>query len=78
MSKRLYLGYFSDYRKQPELFWCEFTPTTDSHGNKYSYVTGPFRTKKGAEFMRDFGRNNPHCLCVSDAEKLARTLDNRV
>lgn len=32
---------------------------------------GPFRTVRGASFMRDYGRGNTHCCCVQDAEQLA-------
>lgn len=35
-------------------------------------VVGPFRTRRGAQFMADHGRNNPHCLTVGDAERLAK------
>jgi hypothetical protein len=48
------------------------TPSWDSHGRLYSAVIGPFRTKRGAEFMRDHGDANPHCRTVNDAEHLAR------
>jgi hypothetical protein len=68
MSNRLYLGVSLEKR---EIFRSETTPTNQSHGEKYVYVIGPFRTKRGAEFMRDHGYNNPHCRCVADAEKLA-------
>lgn len=47
-------------------------PTTDSHGHLYNGVTGPFRTKRGCMFMHKFGRNNPHCLSVADAERLGK------
>lgn len=30
---------------------------------------GPFRTMRGAVYMRD--RSGPNCVCVQDAEKLA-------
>lgn len=47
-------------------------PTFETHGKYYLATIGPFRTRRGAEFMRDYGRGNPHCVCVSDAEQLAR------
>ena len=59
-----------------ELFRCAFTPTETTHGKLYHYVVGPFRTKRGAEFMRQHGHNNPHCVTVWDAERLARTANN--
>jgi len=39
---------------------------------RYLYAIGPFRTKYGAEFMARHGVNNPHCVTVQQAEKLAK------
>ena len=69
MSKRLYVGVNLNSR---EIFWSGTSPLASTHGDRYIYVIGPFRTKAGAEFMRDYGDRNPHCRCVSDAERLAR------
>lgn len=33
---------------------------------------GPFRTVRGAAFMAEYGRGNPHVQCVADAERLGR------
>jgi hypothetical protein len=55
-----------------EVFRSALTPTVDTHGDKYFGVIGPFRTRRGAEFMAKHGRNNPHCQCVADAECIAR------
>jgi len=68
--KRLYVGASIDNGKR-EKFRSAITPTKDTHGQVYRYTIGPFRTVAGAEFMRDYGANNPHCQCVADAEKLA-------
>jgi len=38
---------------------------------------GPFRTVRGASFARDYGRGNPHCVCVQDAEQLAEIYAKR-
>jgi hypothetical protein len=38
----------------------------------YSYAIGPFRTKRGAKYMAEHGRNNLLCVTVSDAERLAQ------
>jgi hypothetical protein len=71
MSKRLYVG--TKYDGTREIFSVSrFVPTEQSHGHLYKYVTGPFRTRAGAEFMRDYGENNPHVQTVYDAERLAR------
>jgi hypothetical protein len=54
-----------------KVFYAKDEPTEATHGTLYSYVIGPFYTVRGAQFMRD-NANNPHCQCVSDAERLAR------
>ena len=48
------------------------TPPTQADYPHFLYVIGPFVTRRGARFMRDFGQGNPHCQTVSDAEKLSR------
>ena len=54
-----------------EIFPCIGEPTRASHGHLYLASIGPFRTKRGAIYMRDFGQGNPHCQTVADAERLA-------
>ena len=46
-------------------------PTSESH-LPYAAAIGPFRTRRGAEFMATYGKNNPHCHTVADAERLAK------
>jgi len=55
-----------------EVFRASSIPTEQTHGVQYAAVIGPFRTIRGARFMRDHGAGNPHCQCVADAERLAR------
>ena len=69
MKTKIYLGLNSG---KGEVFRAEKTPDIDSHGHRFAAVVGPFRTKRGAEFMRDFGFNNPHCRTVGEAERLAK------
>jgi hypothetical protein len=54
------------------------TPTTESHGEKFAAVVGPFRTVRGAAWMAHPTRGtlNPHCRCVGDAERLAKMYAN--
>jgi hypothetical protein len=52
-------------------FRTAIEPTEVSHGTTYNAVIGPFRTKRGAQFMAKYGANNPHCQTVAEAEKLA-------
>lgn len=47
------------------------TATTTNIGD-YAALIGPFRTKRGAQFMARYGRNNPHIRNVADAERLAK------
>ena len=66
---KIYVGRTSDKR---EVFRCAFTPTFDSHGDKYAAVIGPFRTMRGAKFMAEYGAGNPHIYHVDDAERIAK------
>jgi hypothetical protein len=70
VRRRLYVGHPTAW--DAELFWHHTTPTHASHGKKYKYVMGPFRTKEGADFYRKYHRGNPHLRTVDDAERLAR------
>ena len=69
MANRLYVGVKPDLAY--EVFRAAQTPTESSHGKLYAYAIGPFRTRRGADFMARYGRGNPHCRCVSEAERLA-------
>jgi hypothetical protein len=71
MATRLYLGHWKgEPLRKPELFRSTATPTAASHP-QYSGAVGPFRTKRGAEFMRDHGLNNPHLQTAGDADRIA-------
>ena len=72
---KIFVGYTSEPLKL-ERFKSIDVPTHASHGDKYRAVIGPFRTARGAEFMRVFGVGNPHCRCVADAERLAKLYPN--
>lgn len=69
MRERYYVGLAGNARF---LFRSATAPTEATHGAQFNAVIGPFQTKRGAEFMRAYGRGNPHCQCVADAERLAR------
>ena len=64
ITKRLYLGVKNSTREI-------FRAADPNAIRAYGYVIGPFRTRRGAEFMRDHGTNNPHCQSVADAERIA-------
>lgn len=70
---RIYVG-LAPYTGRREVFRAASEPTEQSHGERFASVIGPFRTLRGAEFMRDYGRSNPHCQTVDDAERLAADL----
>ena len=69
MRKRYYVGLGGS---KPTLLHLESDPTRGTHGHLYAAVIGPFQTKRGAEFMRDYGQGNPHIYHVRDAERLAK------
>ena len=67
---KIYLGY-SNGGARMKIFRFERDPT-EADGLPYAAVVGPFRTMRGARFMRDHGQNNPHCRCVAEAEALGK------
>jgi hypothetical protein len=70
MQRRIYVGKRKDTGAR-ELFRSEVKPTDQTHGDVYAYAIGPFRTVRGATFMAEYGRDNPHCVTVRDAEMIA-------
>lgn len=69
MKPRYYLGlrFNPDVR---QVFKSATVPTDRSHGAEYVACIGPFRTKRGAEFMRD--NPGPCVITVADAELRAK------
>lgn len=66
---RRYVGvYASGFRT---VFDYDHEPN-ESDRLPYLYVIGPFETANGAEYMARYGRNNPHCQHVANAERLAK------
>lgn len=43
----------------------------DNPHNGEGYYIGPFKTRRGAAWMLQFGKNNPHCRDVAEAERAA-------
>ena len=68
MRLRYYMGYRIDTGAR-EVFRNWYEPTATTHGHIYAAVVGPFRTKRGAVFMAEHGRGNPHIQTVADAER---------
>jgi hypothetical protein len=73
-NTRVYLGYRNG--NPPQVFRASCVPTFGTHGNQFNAVVGPFRTARGAHFMRAFGQGNPHCRTVSEAERLGKLYPN--
>lgn len=59
-----------------QIFRSSVVPTASKYP-QYLAAVGPFRTQRGAAFIRDHGRNNPHCRCVSEAERLGLKYDTK-
>lgn len=72
LRSRLYIGLTFD--SPYVIFRATDTPTAQTTGSRFMAVIGPFRTRRGAVFMRDHGRNNPHVCCVADAERIAKRI----
>lgn len=70
-TKRYYVG-LARIGFAREVFLSPSVPTEESHGDRYGITIGPFRTRRGAEYMAVYGHNNPHCQSVADAERLAK------
>ena len=77
MTLRYYVGY-EPYTGKASVFRSTITPTEATHGERFASCTGPFRTRRGAEFMAKHGRNNPHCRCVDEAEQCAKSAHDEV
>ena len=72
---KYYLGWKdSEYH----LFQADFEPTEKTHGSQFDLVWGPFKTKRGAEFGRRYGMNNPHTQTVADCERIAKEADKPI
>ena len=71
-----YVGIRIDTGKR-ERFTYTGTPVRETHGHLYAAVIGPFQTVRGARFMAEHGRNNPHLQTVADAERIAKQYAER-
>ncbi len=66
-ASRIYIGIHPTGER--EIFRCASIPSAELVDGLYVAAVGPFLTRAGAEFMRDHGQNNPHCVSVGDAER---------
>jgi len=74
-STRWYVG----YNGQGFIaFTTTETPVQTTHGDRFMYVIGPFRTRRGAFWAERYGYRNPHFCHVRDAERLAKKLEKDI
>ena len=75
MAQRIYVG-FSSYSpwSAKEVFKSSHTPTEESHGERYQWAMGPFRTMRGAKYMVDATHRGAYTQHVDDAEENAKIL----
>lgn len=71
MKKMIFVGIVGGSLDR-EVFKHNAVPTELSHGHRYVAVVGDFRTMRGAKWFQRYGKGNPHCRCVTDAEYWAR------
>ena len=73
--RKWFVGY-SSYSGDYQAFYTNGeTPSLWDWGLEFDFVIGPFITKRGAKFMEKYGRGNPHCQSVYDAERLAKKVN---
>lgn len=68
------MAFYLGRRRQGDLilFRSANTPTKESHGQRFTAVIGPFKSKIGASYFARYGRDNPFIRTAEDAEDLAR------
>ena len=52
--KRFFVGATISEKPVYEIFSSWYNPTVETHGAKYKYVFGAYRTKKRAKQIRDY------------------------
>ena len=73
---KVFVGIMAECKR--ETFYTCDMPTMEKFGVKYLSTIGPFKTVRGARFMAEHGKGNPHCATVDDAERLAKIFQNIV
>ncbi len=73
------MAYYLGRRAQGDLilFHSAQIPTKESHGQRFTAVIGPFKSRVGASYYARYGRDDPRIRNADDAERLAR-LDPRM
>ncbi len=68
------MAFYLGRRKQGDLilFRSAQPPTKESHGQRFTSVIGPFKSKVGASYYARYGQGNPRLRNAEDVERLAR------
>ena len=69
MTKKHYVGLKDGKR---EVFSSYGDVSTETHGQSFNAVIGPFNTFRAAKAMAAYGGGNPHMATVADCERLVR------
>jgi hypothetical protein len=56
-------------------FQCAYVPSKRKQGGRFSYVIGPFRSKRGALWAERFGFGNPAFYGVAAAERISKLME---
>jgi hypothetical protein len=70
--RRWYVGVPARSREGFVAFQCAYVPSQKKQGRIYSYVIGPFRSKRGALWAERFGFGNPAFYGVAAAERISK------
>lgn len=73
---RAYVGRFVDPdptgAKRLVVFHSDVEPTEETHGDRFKYVIGPFRSARAARFMVGCLQKRMHLITVEDCEYFTR------
>jgi hypothetical protein len=69
-KKRFYVGV--SFVGTPTVFRSATEPTNQNTGGHYSFVMGPFQTKRGADYYALTARNESHLRTVREIERGAK------
>jgi len=69
---RWYVGVPARAGEGYKAFQCAYHPSRRKQGGRFSYVIGPFRSKRGALWAERFGFGNPAFYGVEAAERISK------
>ena len=67
------MAFYLGKRKQGDLilFHSAQPPTKESHGQRFTAVIGPFKSRVGASYYARYGQGDARLLTADDVERLA-------